>query len=173
MQQFYKFITWRFVSLNMFRAPPRPSSGAYNCINLWFYRRSMVVTALLVVVCQTTSNNVARRPDGKKGELTAMCFRRYNSQNYISTSPYTCSSITHSDNYYLVRFHVSTAEQMRSAPYEILRSVECSFRSDVSAQPIGSQLQGSDMNESTFSLRKIKRKKMQYEKAKHIWRSKQ
>jgi len=38
MQQFYKFITWRFVSLNMFRAPSRPSSGAYNCINsLWFY----------------------------------------------------------------------------------------------------------------------------------------
>ena len=37
MQQFYKFITWRFVSLNMFRAPPRPSSGAHNCINsLWF-----------------------------------------------------------------------------------------------------------------------------------------
>ena len=34
MQQFYKYITWRFVSLNMFRAPPRPSSGAYNCINL-------------------------------------------------------------------------------------------------------------------------------------------
>jgi hypothetical protein len=33
MQQFYKFITWRFVSLNMFRAPPRPSSGAYNYIN--------------------------------------------------------------------------------------------------------------------------------------------
>jgi len=33
MQQFYKFITWRFVSLNVFRAPPRPSSGAYNCIN--------------------------------------------------------------------------------------------------------------------------------------------
>jgi len=38
MQQFYKFITWRFVSLNMFREPQRPSSGAYNCINsLWFY----------------------------------------------------------------------------------------------------------------------------------------
>jgi hypothetical protein len=36
MQQFYKFLTWRFVSLNMFRAPLRPSSGAYNCINsLW------------------------------------------------------------------------------------------------------------------------------------------
>jgi hypothetical protein len=38
MQQFYKSITWRFVSLNIFRAPPRPSLGAYNCINsLWFY----------------------------------------------------------------------------------------------------------------------------------------
>jgi hypothetical protein len=33
MQQFYKFITWRFVSLNMFREPQRPSLGAYNCIN--------------------------------------------------------------------------------------------------------------------------------------------
>jgi hypothetical protein len=40
-----------YVSLNMFRAPPRPSSGAYNCINsLWFYRWSVAVTALLVVV---------------------------------------------------------------------------------------------------------------------------
>ena len=51
MQQFYKFITRRFVSLNMFRAPRRPSSGAYNCINsLWFYRWNVVVAALLVVV---------------------------------------------------------------------------------------------------------------------------
>jgi hypothetical protein len=42
MQQFYEFITWRFVSLNMFRAPPRPLSGAYNCINsLWFYHWSV------------------------------------------------------------------------------------------------------------------------------------
>jgi hypothetical protein len=32
MQQFYKFITWRFVSHNMFRASPRPSSVAYKCI---------------------------------------------------------------------------------------------------------------------------------------------
>jgi hypothetical protein len=39
MQQFHKFITWRFVLFNMFWAPPRPLSGAYNCINsLWFYR---------------------------------------------------------------------------------------------------------------------------------------
>jgi hypothetical protein len=63
MQQFYKFITWRFVSPNMFRAPPRPSSGVYNCINsLWFYRRSVVVAALLVVVWpagKTTTNNAA------------------------------------------------------------------------------------------------------------------
>ena len=51
LQHFYEFITWRFVSLNMFRAPPRPSSGDYNCINsLWFYRWSVVVAALLVVV---------------------------------------------------------------------------------------------------------------------------
>jgi cytochrome b subunit of formate dehydrogenase len=49
MQQFLKFITWRFMSLNMFQAPPRPSSGAYNCINsLWFYRCSVVLAALLV-----------------------------------------------------------------------------------------------------------------------------
>ena len=34
----------------MFRASPRPLSGAYKCINsLWFYRWSMVVAALLVV----------------------------------------------------------------------------------------------------------------------------
>jgi hypothetical protein len=63
MQQFYKFITRRFVSLNMFRAPPRPSSGAYNCINsLCFYRWSVVVAALLVMVWpagQTTTNNAA------------------------------------------------------------------------------------------------------------------
>jgi len=63
MQQFYKFITWHFVSLNMFWAPPRPSSGAYNCINsLWFYRWSVVVAVLLVVVWpagQTTTNNAA------------------------------------------------------------------------------------------------------------------
>jgi len=51
MRQFYKFITWRFVSFNMFRAPPRPSSGAYNCINSpCFYCWSVVVAALLVVV---------------------------------------------------------------------------------------------------------------------------
>jgi hypothetical protein len=36
IQQFYEFITWRFVSLNLFRAPPRLSSWAYNCIiSLW------------------------------------------------------------------------------------------------------------------------------------------
>jgi len=40
-----------YVWLNMFRASPRPSSGAYNCISsLWFYRWCVVVAALLVVV---------------------------------------------------------------------------------------------------------------------------
>ena len=40
-----------YVWFNMFRAPPRPSSGAYNCVSsLWFYRWSVAVAALLVVV---------------------------------------------------------------------------------------------------------------------------
>jgi hypothetical protein len=44
MQQFYKFITWYYVSLNMFRTPPHPSSGAYNCINsLRFYHHAPTV----------------------------------------------------------------------------------------------------------------------------------
>jgi hypothetical protein len=39
-----------YVWLNMFRAPLRPSSGAYNCTrSLWFYRLGGVVGALLVV----------------------------------------------------------------------------------------------------------------------------
>jgi hypothetical protein len=51
IQQFHKFITHVYVWLNVFRVPPCPSSGAYNCISsLWFYRRSMVVEALLGVV---------------------------------------------------------------------------------------------------------------------------
>jgi hypothetical protein len=46
----------------MFRTLPRPSSGDYNYISsLWFYRWSVAVAALLVVVwqvtCQTTTNN--------------------------------------------------------------------------------------------------------------------
>jgi hypothetical protein len=49
----------------MFRALPRPSSGAYNCIsNLWFYRWSLAVASLLVVVCQTTTNNAATATHG-------------------------------------------------------------------------------------------------------------
>ena len=65
MQQFYKFITWRFVSLNMFQAPPHPLSGAYNYINsLWFYRWSVVVSSVVSrglagYVGQTTTNNAA------------------------------------------------------------------------------------------------------------------
>jgi hypothetical protein len=40
-----------YVWLNMFQASPRPSSGAYNCISsLWFYRWSVLVAALLVMV---------------------------------------------------------------------------------------------------------------------------
>jgi hypothetical protein len=37
--------------LNMFRASPHPTSGAYNRISsLWFYHWSVVVAAMLVVV---------------------------------------------------------------------------------------------------------------------------
>jgi hypothetical protein len=44
----------------MFWAPLRPSSGAYNCTrSLWFYRWSVAVGALLVVVWQTMTNNAA------------------------------------------------------------------------------------------------------------------
>jgi hypothetical protein len=47
-----------YVWLNMFRASLRPSAGAYNCTrNLWFYRLSVAVGALLVVVWHTTTNN--------------------------------------------------------------------------------------------------------------------
>ena len=42
-----------YVWLNMFRAPLHPSSGAYKCTrSLWFYRWSLVVGALLVVIWQ-------------------------------------------------------------------------------------------------------------------------
>ena len=47
-----------YVHFNMFRASSRPSSGAYDCTgSLWFYRCSVAVGVLLVVVCQTTTNN--------------------------------------------------------------------------------------------------------------------
>jgi hypothetical protein len=47
-----------YVWHNMFRASPRLLSGAYNCTrSLWFYRWREAVGALLVVVCQTTTNN--------------------------------------------------------------------------------------------------------------------
>jgi hypothetical protein len=37
------------MSLNMFWALPRPSSGAYNCINsLWFYRWSVGGSSFVV-----------------------------------------------------------------------------------------------------------------------------
>jgi len=47
-----------YVWLNMFRALPRPSSGAYYCTrSLWFYRWREAVGALLVVVWQTCQMN--------------------------------------------------------------------------------------------------------------------
>jgi hypothetical protein len=52
----------------MFWALPHPSSGAYNCISsLWFYRWSVAVAALLVVVFQTS-----RAPDDGRGSTRNM-----------------------------------------------------------------------------------------------------
>ena len=40
-----------YTRLNMFRASPRPSSGAYNCTrSLWFYLWKEMAGALLVMV---------------------------------------------------------------------------------------------------------------------------
>jgi hypothetical protein len=63
-----------YVWLNMFRLPPRPWSGAYNCTrSLWFYRWSVTVVALLVVVWQTTTNNATTAPDyGRESALNLL-----------------------------------------------------------------------------------------------------
>jgi hypothetical protein len=51
-----------YMWLNMFRSPIRPSSEAYNCTRTpCFYRWNVVVGALLVVFCQTTTNNAQNR----------------------------------------------------------------------------------------------------------------
>ena len=48
-----------YVWLRMFRASPRPSSGAYNCTgSLWFYRLREAAGALLVVVSNRFSPTV-------------------------------------------------------------------------------------------------------------------
>jgi len=50
-----------YVWLNMLRALPRPSPGAYNCYSsLWFYRWSVVVAALLDVVWPVNPNGKTR-----------------------------------------------------------------------------------------------------------------
>jgi hypothetical protein len=60
MQNFTSLLLNVYVLFNMFRAPFRPSSGAYNCTsNLCFYRWSVVVAVLLFVICQITTNNAA------------------------------------------------------------------------------------------------------------------
>jgi hypothetical protein len=56
-----------YVWLNMFRALPRLSSGAYNCINiLWLYRWSVVIAALLVVLRQDKERNLKKNNEGLK-----------------------------------------------------------------------------------------------------------
>jgi len=61
MQQFHRFITWRLCVAQHVLGTPRPSSGAYKCFNsLWFYRWSVVVAALLVVVWLTPDHDQQR-----------------------------------------------------------------------------------------------------------------
>jgi len=58
-----------YVWLSMFRASPRPSSGAYNrARSLWFSRWRAAAGALLVVVWQTTTNNAQRDIQGSLPE---------------------------------------------------------------------------------------------------------
>jgi hypothetical protein len=62
MQHFYKFITLSLVSLKVFRAPPRPSLGVYNCFNsIWFYRWSVGGSSVVRrgLTGQTTTNHAA------------------------------------------------------------------------------------------------------------------
>jgi len=68
-----------YVQLNMFRALPHPSSGAYNCINsLWFYSWSVVVTALLVVVWPVYLNCIMLRgPANVKNDECVFVFLPY------------------------------------------------------------------------------------------------
>ena len=55
------------MSLNMFRASPRPSSEAYNCINsLWFYRWSVGGSSVV-------GRGLAGRPVSQVYYLTFMC----------------------------------------------------------------------------------------------------
>jgi hypothetical protein len=73
MQQFTRLLLEVYVWLNMFRALPRPSSGAYNCISsLWFYRWSVAVAALLVVVYQTTTKCYRHAPTVKPEAANAV-----------------------------------------------------------------------------------------------------
>jgi len=70
-----------YVQLNMFRASSRPSSGAYiSCSSsLWFYRWSVVVAVLLVVV------GLAGRPDHDQQHCYHhVCLTR--STNYTSNN---------------------------------------------------------------------------------------
>ena len=86
-----------YVSLNMFRAPPRPSSGAYNCTrSLWFYRWSGAVGALLGVVWQTCSSNFSTITEGSRDGLTSARCCNYGcmcSWWWVELPPETCRAV--------------------------------------------------------------------------------
>jgi hypothetical protein len=67
---FHEFITRRsYVSLNMFRASPRPLSGAYNCTrSLWFYLWKETAGTLLVVIWPVRPRPTTLQPFPSKGK---------------------------------------------------------------------------------------------------------
>jgi hypothetical protein len=69
-----------YVWLNMFRATPRPSSGACNCTSgLWFYRWRVAVAALLVVVWHLPDHDQQR------------CYRHFPTVKPEAASAVVCS----------------------------------------------------------------------------------
>jgi hypothetical protein len=72
------------MSLNMFRASPRPSSGAYNCINsLWFHRWSVGGSSVVGGDLTTTNHqrsNGETRGSVVGGGLTTTTHQRSNGE---------------------------------------------------------------------------------------------
>jgi hypothetical protein len=78
-----------YVWLNMFRASPRPSSGAYNCTrSLWFYRWREAAGTLLVVVTDQVHTTVKRFTSISLKTLNSCMFRT----SYLVTLNFTSNS---------------------------------------------------------------------------------
>jgi hypothetical protein len=66
----------------MFRAPPCPSSEAYNCINsLWFYRWSVGGSSVVCRGLQTTTNKAATTTTNNRKTASRMECNKNHAQN--------------------------------------------------------------------------------------------